>query len=81
MIFQCFEALPNALSISEPEVLMPFSNENVKFEDVPKDRRDDLIRASIRLLCKIPAGKTIDKIMIKPKAQVSIFLKYSRFSI
>ena len=70
LLTQLFEGMPNALAISEPEVLMPFAHDAL-FADLPRERRLVLIRSSIRLLCKsarIDANGVPPTVLIKPKA-------------
>ena len=74
LLTQLFEEMPNAVAISEPEVLMEFSHEKT-FDNFPRNQRCVLLQSCIRLLFKSARqsekGKEsseIENFLIKPKA-------------
>ena len=74
LLTQLFEQMPNTVAISEPEVLMEFS-QNKTFDDIPNAKRNALLQSCIRLLFKSASQSKnekdpseIDSFLIKPKA-------------
>ena len=74
LLTQLFEQLPNTVAISEPEVLMEFSQEKT-FDEFSRTRRDLLLKSCISLLFKSASQSKsnkdpneIDSFVIKPKA-------------
>ena len=74
LLTQLFEQLSNTVAISEPEVLMEFSQNNT-FHSFSKARQHLLLQACIRLLFKSASQSKenkdqgeIDSFVIKPKA-------------
>jgi len=74
LLTQLFEQLPNTVAISEPEVLMEFS-QNPTFDKFSKTRKDILLQSCISMLFKSASQSKpnknaidIDSFVIKPKA-------------
>ena len=67
LLTQLFEELPHTVAISEPEVLMAFTH-GKDFDDEEPKRKQEILQACIRLLCKNHRGQDIKCICIKPKA-------------
>ena len=72
LLTQLFEEMPNAVAISEPEVLMEFSHEKT-FDNFPKQQRHVLLQSCIRLLFSSArrskkSNCDIKNFLIKPKA-------------
>ena len=74
LLTQLFEEMPNAVSISEPEVLMEFSHEKT-FDKFPNENRYALLQSCIRLLfhsarqsVKVNTFEEVKNFLIKPKA-------------
>ena len=52
LLTQLFEKLPDTVSISEPEVLMPFAAQHDLFKGADaKHKREEVLRACITALC------------------------------
>ena len=84
LLTQLFEELPNTVAISEPEVLMAFTH-GKEFDDEEPKRKQEILQACIRLLCKNHRGEDIRCICVKPKAHAigkcSYFALYSKLKL
>lgn len=79
LLTQLFEELPHTVAISEPEVLMAFTH-GKDFDDEEPKRKQEILQACIRLLCKNHRGQDIKCICIKPKAHaIGKYLKSARW--
>lgn len=74
LLTQLYEELPNTVAISEPEVLMAFTHEPT-FDKETMDRKHQLIRGCVRLLCKDNRGHDTKCVLIKPKAHAIALTK------